>query len=810
MRRNFLGICISFLLTISAVAQSKEAKEKPVLTIPAKRVGSPIKLDGTIDDAAWKDAPLATNFIEWRPNTGLKETYAARTEMYILYDDEAIYVAGYCHEASADSVSKELAGRDGIGSNDFVAVFFDTYNDKINASGFFTTPLGEQYDAKYSEGGNEDDSWNAVWYSEAKIVKDGWTFEMKIPYSALRFNKNTSTWGINFMRRRAKTDKRSFWSPVLPTVTGLMSQEGLWQGITGVNAPVRLSFSPYFSTYVNHYPYDEKDIKEYTYSVNGGMDLKYGINESYTLDMTLIPDFGQVQSDKKVLNLTPFEVQYQENRPFFTEGTELFSKGSLFYSRRVGAEPIHKYDVEDNLHANEVVIKNPSESRLYNATKISGRNKKGLGTGFFNAISRPMYAVIEDTVTHEQRKYKTGPLTNYNIVVLDQTMKNNSSISFINTSVIRDGIERDADVMAALYDIYNKKKSMEYYGKVSASFVDVRGYSHNIGLGKVSGRFNFSFSQSLADKHYNKMDMGIMQNNDYLEHYLWLGYKWVKAGKWYNNMNLNFNNTFSQRFSDMTFQRHYFNVNTNINLKNLWGVGMSVNLNSKGNDFYEPHASGYTFKIPQSISVYPWFYTNSAKKYYFEADLGAAFYDLFKGRFAEIDITQRYRFSDKVSASLGVNYEYTKNNVGFADFDDADNVIFGKRNITTIENSLSSKYSFSKKSWINLVARHYWSRVDNKSFFTLSKEGDLQPNTSFAEDVNQNANYFNIDMTYSLEFAPGSFLNIVWKNYIPTYDQNVRYDYFTNLNNTVHAKQNNNLSLKVIYYLDYLKIKKHR
>src|SRR6185369_4404822 len=154
--------------------------------------------------------------------------------------------------------------------------------------------------------------------------------------------------------------------------------------------------SPYFSTYVNHYPYNKPGIENITTSFNGGMDVKYGINQAFTLDVTLIPDFGQVQSDNHVLNLTPFEVKYNENRTFFTEGTELFNKGNLFYSRRIGGEPLHLYEAGDQLTGTEHIINNPTETKLLNAIKISGRTKSKLGIGIFNAITKPMYATIED------------------------------------------------------------------------------------------------------------------------------------------------------------------------------------------------------------------------------------------------------------------------------------------------------------------------------------------------------------------------------------------------------------------------------
>ena len=281
-------------------------------------------------------------------------------------------LGGYCHERSKDSVSKELVGRDVIGVNDYVGVIFDTYRDRINGFGFYVTPLGEQFDAKYSTTNGEDGSWSAVWDSESKIVSDGWTFEMRIPYSAIRFvSRENQTWGLNITRNRKKTGRQFMWNPVDPKVNGFMNQSGDWTGIEKIDAPLRLSFSPYFSAYVNHYPAEGKEAKDVTTSINGGMDVKYGISDAFTLDMTLIPDFGQVRSDNLVLNVSPFEVRYQENRPFFTEGTELFNKGNLFYSRRIGGTPIHSGNIYNSLGPGEQVIKNPSKSKLINATKIS-------------------------------------------------------------------------------------------------------------------------------------------------------------------------------------------------------------------------------------------------------------------------------------------------------------------------------------------------------------------------------------------------------------------------------------------------------
>ncbi|HWJ91281.1 MAG TPA: DUF5916 domain-containing protein, partial [Flavisolibacter sp.] len=677
------ALCFLIVSTFTVLHLSAQTAPRQ---IPAKRTNANIKIDGNPDEAAWKEAIPATDFFEWRPNAGMPEAQANKTVVYFLYDNTSVYIGGYCHERTKDSVSKELVGRDVVGVNDFVGVIFDTYNDKINGVGFYVTPYGEQFDAKYSNSNNgEDPSWNAVWDSEAKVHDDGWSFEMRIPYSALRFaNRPDQTWGLNITRRRNKTGQQYMWNPVDPKVNGFINQEGLWTGIEKIEAPLRLSFSPYFSAYLNHYPNETSGVKDWTSSVNGGMDVKYGISEGFTLDMTLIPDFGQVQSDNRVLNLSPFEVKYNENRSFFTEGTELFNKGNLFYSRRIGGQPLHYYDVQDtvntdadHIHSNEHFIKNPRESKLINATKVSGRTRHGLGIGFFNAITQPMYARVEDN-NGNTRRIKTSSLTNYNIMVLDQTLKNNSAISLINTNVTRSGNDYDANVTAGLFDFNNKKNTYNWHGKFAVSHLadplgkNVNGYSHDLNFGKTGGRWNFQLEQEVADENYDINDMGILFTNNYIDHFLWTGYRWLKPTSWYNRIQVNYNAHHSTLYHrlpgqkiESNFQSFNTNVNANMQLKNLWFVGMYVGYVPHGNDFYEPRTTGYSFRTPRRLQFNPWFETNSAKKYFVNFNYFVGLRSLFHSPNHQFDLTHRYRFSDRFSITQELMYNPTKNDAGF-------------------------------------------------------------------------------------------------------------------------------------------------
>ena len=832
-------------LLVTGFFHFQSAAQTAPKKITAKRTTAVIKIDGNIDEAAWKEASIATDFVEWRPDFGKVEAPTNKTIVYFLYDNTSVYIAGYCYERTKDSISRELIGRDKVGVNDFVGVIFDTYNDKINGVGFYVTPYGEQYDAKYSGNGNEDDSWNSVWDSESKIHEGGWSFEMRIPYSALRFaNRENQTWGLNITRRRNKTGQQYMWNPVDPKVNGLMNQEGEWTGIEKIQAPIRLSLSPYFSAYLNHYPDKTAGTRDWTSSVNGGMDVKYGINEAFTLDMTLIPDFGQVQSDNRVLNLSPFEIRYNENRAFFTEGTELFNKGNLFYSRRVGSTPVHFGEVQDtvnlpnHIHADERFLKNPQESKLINATKVSGRTKNGLGIGFFNALTKPMYAEVEDK-NGNRRKIETNPLTNYNIIVLDQTLKNNSSISAINTNVTRSGSDYDANVSAGLFNFNNKKNTYNWNGKFALSQImypaakNSVGYSHNVGFGKTGGRLNFQIGEELTDDKYNINDMGLLYNNNFIDHYFWTGYKWLKPGKWYNSVQVNYNAYYSRLFKEVPnqkinsdFQSFSTNVNANAQLKNLWSAGMFFGYVPHGNDFYEPRWAGYSFRTPQRIQLNPWIETNNAKKYKVSFSYFVGIRSLFNSPNHQFNLSHRYRFNDKFSLSQELAYNPTINDAGFyGDYFKNDgnghfildasgnkileDILFSRRNLKTIDNVLSAKYNFNNRSGITFRVRHYWSKVDVKQLYDLNNDGTLSETKHKDQAIeNQNVNIFNVDAVYTLQFAPGSFINIVWKDESFLGDGNIQYTYFKNFNHTISSPQNNNLSIKVIYYLDYLDFKK--
>lgn len=452
-------LLIAPLLMWATAAEAQTTDSIPRKEITITRISEAPKIDGLLNDTAWQDAPIATDFVERMPNNGKPIPDSLKTDVKIVYDDLGIYFGATMKDPRPEKILRELTERDGIGNDDFFFILLNGYNDRQQSFQFIVTAAGVQYDAKMTNG-NEDNSWNGIWYSAVQIQDDGWVAEIFIPYSEVRFpNKQVQCWGLNMERELRRARTRYSWSPVDNTKGAFSIYDGEIYGIKNVQSPTRLSFQPYVSAYVNDY-----DGKTETL-INGGMDLKYGINDAFTLNMILIPDFGQSKFDAEVLNLSAFETQYEENRAFFTEGTELFTKGNLFYSRRVGGHPSGR----PKLTENEKIATFPASVDLINAFKISGRTGRNLGIGVFNAITERTIADIRNTQTLETRKELVEPLANYNILVLDQRFGDNSSISFVNTNVMREGHFRDANATGLYLDLTNKENTFNYFANAEGS-----------------------------------------------------------------------------------------------------------------------------------------------------------------------------------------------------------------------------------------------------------------------------------------------------------------------------------------------------
>ncbi|OIQ36995.1 MAG: hypothetical protein BM563_09635 [Bacteroidetes bacterium MedPE-SWsnd-G1] len=793
--KNFLLV---ILLLNTILSQSQSTKK----TINSKRVQKAPKIDGVLDDDAWQGAELAKDFVMFRPETGTPETFKNRTEVRVVYDDEAIYFAAYLYDEDPENIPSQFASRDNFGTTDWFGIMINPNNDQINDTEFFIQVTGNQADAK-SNPQDEDFSWSAVWQSSVSVVDDGWIVEVKIPYSALRFsNKEVQTWGLNFHRRFAKNRDQYTWNLIDRSVGNIQQYSGELTGIKNINPPTRLSFSPYASA-----RYDSYDGED-SFDKSIGLDLKYGISESFTLDATLIPDFGQTGFDDLVLNLGPFEQQYQEQRPFFTEGVELFTKGDLFYTRRIGSIPTNYID-ESSLEPNEELIENPDKVNMLNAIKVSGRTESGLGIGFFNAITEKTEAKIKDNDTGEVRNEITEPIANYNVLVLDQQFNKNSYISLINTSVIRDGSVRDANATALMWDLNDKKNIYNINGGFKVSNVrengqNSDGYWFDTSIGDEAGNWQYQIGYEFADENYDINDLGFQYFNDYQNVYWNASYRIFEPTETFNRYSFFHFGQIRYRHSDGAYTGNFYGLNFNATTIDNFSFGSNINGNI-GNqyDYYEPRVEDRYFTEAARLNFNGRIRTDSSKK--FAAQVfgfyGLRFND--PNRTFEIGSELRYRFSDKFSLEYELEIFKTINDRGYVTQLDDSNVIFGNRDRKSLTNEISARHNFNTKSALALSFRHYWSPVTyDDQFYLLNEDGTLSEHP-YSEDHDINYNVWNLDLSYSWEFAPGSQFIALYRNNIFNADNQSTLDFNDNLENLFDQALGHNISVKFIYYIDY-------
>lgn len=797
-----ISILLFIIISVLSFAQEKVKDSITRKKITAIKLDKAPKIDGNLDDETWKNIPICKDFVELRPNNGKTEDADFKSEVKIAYDDTGIYVSAMLYDKEPSKISKQLTERDNIDNDDFFVLFINGYNDNQQSLELFVTAAGVQADSKITKENGEDFSWNGIWYSAAKIVENGWTVEMKIPFSELRFPKSAvQNWGINFFRQVNRTKTAYTWNHVNNQKGSFLLYDGVLENIKNIDPPTRLSFTPYFSTYVNNY--DGKT----TTNFNGGMDVKYGINDAFTFDMTLIPDFGQANFDNSVLNLTPFEQEFTEQRSFFTEGTELFNKGNMFYSRRVGDEP----SLSPNVSQDETLVESPAKVKLFNAFKISGRTNKGLGIGFFNGITEKAEATIRNNITGETRKEVLEPWANYNVLVLDQRFNGNSSVTLVNTNTMRSGNFRDANATGILWSINNKKNTYQYYGNVKGSWIMDNGTKFGnrsqLGFGKTSGKNRFDINANFVTKNWDINDLGFSTTTNIASYNAWYGYRILQPTKRFNNIYLNNNFTYSHRLEPFLFSTLRFNHNNQFTDKNFRSFGGGIEFTPIGEkDIYEPRKQGRHLNVPGYFDSWIWYESDSRKKLQYNVNIDYYAYNE-KGRNKVIpSVFLRYRFNDKFNVIWQFNPVFSNNEIGFAG-NDGTNIFMGRRQRNTYENSLTSQFSFNDKMTLSLAFRHYFSDVTYKQFYTLNQDGNLTDYNNFTNNLNGTYNSWNVDIRYSWWFAPGSQLTLLYRNSVSNYQDISRQSFGDNFSTLFNEPMTNNISLRLTYFLDYNRAK---
>jgi hypothetical protein len=544
------------------------------------------RVDGRLDDPVWQLAAPERGFRRDVPSDG--NPASQETEVRVVYDRDALYIGARMFDDRPELVSRRLNRRDSFENiNDVFFALIDSYHDHRTQFVFGVTPAGERRDAVGSNDSNHafDPGWDPIWEVKTEIDSLGWVAELRIPFSQLRFSAaEEQTWGIQFRRdiHRAGEEADWAWSP--RTEPGQVSKYGHLLGIRRIPAPRRLEFLPYASSQARltegipaGNPFDDGSVT----AADGGLDLKYGVTSDLTLTATINPDFGQVEADPSVVNLTAFETFFEERRPFFVEGSSIFNFGfgqtaRYFYSRRVGRAP------SQSALGTAAYVDEPAASSILGAVKLSGRTQSGWSIGVFDAITGREYARTADPTGGTIRRVAVEPLSNYGVVRVKRDLGNGSSgFGFMATSVNRDVDESDFPLVRrsaqfGAFDFYHRWKqntyqldghlgfssiagpasaiavaqgsSARYYQRPDQDYVSfdptrtaLRGWTGRLFVQRPSGSWTYGLGGEVISPGFEVNDAGFQQEADRIAAGTYLSRNWLRPGKFARDASLGLN-----------------------------------------------------------------------------------------------------------------------------------------------------------------------------------------------------------------------------------------------------------------------------
>jgi len=585
----------------------------------ASRATGAINIDGKLNEPSWAAAVPSGDFTQSYPKVGAKPTDP--TEVRVLYDDDALYVGVRMFDARPDSIAAQLARRDVTGIySDWLHLMVDSYRDRRTSFRFSVNPRGVQKDVlEFDDNKGEDLNWDAVWEVATSIDSAGWTAEYRIPFSQLRFGNVPSgverIWGFQVMRDIARRNERDSWSPWKQTDPGFVSFEGDLGGIVDIPTPRRLELMPYVSGKLTRAPGDPANpfYRSNDTKPSAGADLKYGLPRGLTLTATVNPDFGQVEVDPAVVNLSAYETFFPEKRPFFVEGANIFNIGvisggpsygsqQIFYSRRIGRPPQRFVDGR--------FVDAPDATTIIGAGKLSG--KVGAWTvGLLNALTAEEKARVIDA-SNVETTTPVEPLTNYFVGRIRRDFREgNTILGFGGTAVNRDLgdtvfknlLRSSADVGSFDFEhrwanrqwtltgalsssridgsqavIRNaQQSSARYYQRPDADYLSVdtaatslNGYSAKLGLNKA-GDWSFSATAKSISPGFEVNDLGFMGRVDYRNVGAGGSYNNFKPGKLLRSYSLYAGTNHAWNYGGDKIWTSFFNQ-VSLNFTNLWSL----------------------------------------------------------------------------------------------------------------------------------------------------------------------------------------------------------------------------------------------
>lgn len=589
-----------------------DIKPKEVRIYTTERLSTPKPIiDGVLNDDCWKTGNWATDFVQWIPTEGAKPSQP--TFVKVLYDDKCIYVAIRAVDSEPRKISRKAGRRDEL-TGDMMGITFDSYHDHRTGFEFDMTAGRQKIDLILNNTGSGDMNWNAVWYGKVAYEDSAWTTEMEIPLSQLRYsNQYEQVWGLHVWRWIDRLQEESDWEKQSSTGPGPLYLFGELHGIKGLKKSQRIELMPYALGEMKTFrkePGNPFASSGHRFMGNIGLDAKIGVGSNFTVDMTVNPDFGQVEADPSVMNLTAFETFYEEKRPFFLEGKSIFNfdmdDASVFYSRRIGHSPSYQPTLKDQEY-----IKAPDNTTILSAVKFSGKTSKGLSVGALQSFTANEKATI-NSVTGD-RKVSVEPFTSYAVARIQQDFNqsntiiggiltstnrniNNPDLNFLNRGAYTGGLDlmnywKDkkyfleakvigSDIQGDVNAIRNLQlSSARYYQRPDASHLNydstltsLSGYGGKIKIGKGSkGLWKYSTEIGWRSPGFDLNDIGYLQTADLIRQKNMLSYFINKPAFIFRTYTVGL-----EQGNNWDFNGQYLSSDETLNIsadfKNKWGI----------------------------------------------------------------------------------------------------------------------------------------------------------------------------------------------------------------------------------------------
>jgi hypothetical protein len=732
----------------AAVAQTDSTKRYTTALVQ----GTPPVIDGLLNDDAWSQVEWAGgDFRQVNPDKG--KPASVQTKFKILYDAKNLYAIFRCYDPEPKKIVRRMSRRDGF-DGDWVEINIDSYYDKRTAFSFTSSVSGVKGDEYISNNGDDwDKGYEPIWFLKTSIDTEGWIAEIRIPLSQLRFaDKPELTWGIQVQRLFFRNQERSQWQYIPPDAGGYVHLMGEMNGIKGIKPQKQLEIQPYIVGKTETFEKEPGNpfATGKSSALDVGLDAKIGITSDITLDLTVNPDFGQVEADPSQVNLTAFELYFQERRPFFTEGNNTlnfpvsFSDNNLFYSRRIGRSPQTPANPDSNGDDGvDEYIKPNNRTTILGAAKLTGKNKKGFSWALMESVTSREYGVIDSLGF--RRKQITEPLTNYFVMRAQQDInKGNTVVGGMFTATNRklDNTRLEWLHKAAYtggVDILHHWKKRMYYFSVKGIVSHVQGSPEAISntqlsserffqrpdndhteynptrksltgtagqfvIGKKSGNIVSDLGVTWQSPELELNDVGFLPQTDNISQFFWLQYRQLQPKGITRSRRFNINEWREYDFGWRKLNEGY-NVNAHAEFKNFWrsGGGVTYRVMSASNGDLR---GGPTLHYPGAFYYWAYVMTDQRKKLsaQFFPEIGMGRNKYSRSYYYEFSLT--YRPINALNISLAPSYSINKNEMQYVTTADASGqpqYVVGRIDQTTIRLVIRATYMVTP----NLSIQYY-------------------------------------------------------------------------------------------------------